>query len=164
MQKKFNIMYLLVVFALFYFAFGVDVYASDQDQTVALMKTKEETVIRAENNENSEIVVTLSEDTPVIANEETENGWFRVAYQDYEGYINRQQLTEYTDNQKLTEEFSNVEQYFNNGFDKINELYKSKVQDYMWIIAITVLIVASVVVRIVTIIKKNKGMSEENAR
>lgn len=128
---------------------------AEESGKLVLMVTLTETDILEECNYSSNVIMTIEKGVTVICLGE-ENGWLKVSYQDSEGYARTENLTEYVDRANMEKEFSDLNTYFLNGFDKIQEMQKERIQNYIWGIVIGLLLIVSILVGVTSAVKKSK--------
>ncbi len=74
--------------------FPVSVRAEEVTELSQIMIAENETSVRQMPNEQGEIVHTYDSGAPVYVTGKTDNGWYRVLYQDIEGYVPVSELIE----------------------------------------------------------------------
>lgn len=127
---------------------------------VTLMVTQNKTEVLEEKDEIGKVITALEAGTTVLCCEEEKDGWIRILYQDYEGYVRAENLIAYGSRDELEKEFSVLDTYFENGFERIGEMQKQRVQSIIWAAVIVLLLAASIVLGTASVIK-NKGKREK---
>ena len=134
--------YILAVFSLIMImAYSFNVNANESTEQL-LMKTNVKTDVYEEQNENSQIVVVLDKDTPILCTGSIEEKWVFVTYQEYSGYVLTKNIETYAD-ESLDKEFVNVHENNKLIFEEIIVAQKQHNSDLLWgsiIIALLVLI------------------------
>jgi len=133
---------------------------SGEEISATLMVTQNETEVWEEKNETGKVITVLETGTVVLCCEEEEDGWTEILYQDYEGYVKAENLIAYGSREELEKEFSVLDTYFENGFERISEMQKQRMHDIIWAVAIVLLLAASIVLGGASVIK-NKGKREK---
>lgn len=131
-----------------------------EEISATLMVTQNKTEILEEKDEIGKVITVLEAGTTVLCCEEEEDGWIRILYQEYEGYVRAENLIAFGSREELEKEFSVLDTYFENGFERISEMQKQRVQSIIWAAAIVLLLAASIALGTASVIK-NKGKREK---
>lgn len=110
-------------------------------EELKLYRLEEKTEIKEQMRTDSETVVTLEAGTPVLYLEESQ-GWMKIRYQDYEGYVSSETgIVSAASAQEMEEEFKAVEEEFESVYQGILLEERKGRQELLWKIIILVLAV-----------------------
>ena len=143
---------------------------ADEDGEQILMETLCEVQVYEEKDESSNIKTVLEENTPVICMAVYEDGWYKIAYQDIEGYVLQGKLKNYGEQKSLDAEFDGIAEENDMQAETINMLQKQEKSERLWGGIMVLLIGAMVIgmfasgIRALRSSHKNKGESAENER
>lgn len=118
-------------------------------EELKLYQLEEKTQVKEQMDTDSATVVTLDAGTPVLYLEEAQ-GWIKIRYQDYEGYVPFEtNLVNAVDEEEMKEEFKTVEKEFDSLYQGISLQQRKDRQGMLWkivILVLAVLIIGSYVV------------------
>lgn len=110
-------------------------------EELKLYRLEEKTEIKEQMSVDSETIATLEEGTPVLYLEQ-EEGWIKIRYQDYEGYVSLEtKLTDAVPAKEMEEEFKAVGQEFDGVYQGIALRQRQDKQETVWKLVILVLAV-----------------------
>lgn len=135
-------------------AYSFNVNANESTEQL-LMKTNVKTDVYEEQNENSQIVVVLDKDTPILCTGSIEEKWVFVTYQEYSGYVLTKNIETYAD-ESLDKEFVNVHENNKLIFEEIIVAQKQHNSDLLWGSIIIALLVLIFLIGIFSALKKKK--------
>lgn len=140
---------------------GLPVKAAENSIAMKVMQTSEKVTLYENADETSAVVDTFDKGTPVIIQEEEQDGWCRVSYKEIEGYLKASQLEMIGDIEALAEEFEDMDQSVQLIFESIVLREQETRQKRIWGTVIVVLVVAIFGVGIVSSIKNGKNNNEK---
>lgn len=129
-----------------------------------IMQAVEEVEAKAAPEENSEIVITYSAGAPVYVTGETTDGWYKVFYQDKEGFVRKSELTEAElDVASLDEEMEAAEEESKMVVEEV-ERYRAEVRrSRIWGTIIVLLVVGIFATGIISTVKAEKEEKKRSA-
>lgn len=127
---------------------------------MTLYKLEEKTDVKEQADIEAETIISLEEGTPVLVIEE-ENGWVKIRYQDFSGYVQKELLGSYASQSDIDKEFDDIEETFDNIYKEIDSLQRKKVQEVLWFIIIIILIVMVIALGAVRLARRNKKSRED---
>ena len=110
---------------------------------------------------SAETVIVLKAGTPVLVEEEGQNGWCKVSSQEQMGYIMISELKTIGNQEELDAEFAKISDTVQLAFDEIVTREQEELQARIWGTIIVVLIIAIFGVSIVSGLRKNKLENEK---
>lgn len=133
-MKKVGMTLITAVFAFFL------CYVISEATELKLYQLKEKTDVKEQMNDDSATVVSLEEGTPVLFLEENQ-GWIKIRYQNYEGYVSSEtSLASVVAEEEMKEGFGIVEREFDNLYQGISIQQRKDRQGILWRIVILILI------------------------
>lgn len=126
------------------------------ETTVVVMKTANQADIKETADNNSKTILQLDKDTPILIIKQTNADWYEVKYQNTQGYMGKKNVNPYADGEQLQHEFSDMEEYFQNGFTLVQKYQKVKQQNTIWKIVISLMIGGICALAVYTKIKKRR--------
>lgn len=133
-----------------------------------LLETQKKVQIYEEQDTGSAVVAVLEKGTPLICTESEEEGWYRITYQDIEGYARADALDAYVESEQLDEEFDSVAEDNELRMEDLEALAKQEKSKRLWggiMIGLIVVMVAGMFASGLYAVKnnrKNKGATSEH--
>lgn len=113
-------------------------------EELKLYRLEEKTEIKEQMRADSVTVVTLEAGTPVLYLEEAQ-GWIKIRYQDYEGYVSSEtDIVSAASVEEMEEEFMAVEEEFESVYQGIFLEDRKERQELLW--KIIILVLAAVII------------------
>ena len=140
---------------------GLPVRAAEDSISKKVMQMSEKATLYEDADETSAVVDTFDKGTPVIVQEDRQDGWSKVSYKETEGYIKSSQLEMIGDIEALAAEFEDMDQNVQLIFESIVAREQEVRQKRIWGAVIIVLVVAIFGVGIVSSIQSGKKNNEK---
>lgn len=142
------------------FLCGLMFPAEASEDTMIVMKTAKSAEIRESPDENAKTILEVAQDTPLLIIGDMDTGWYQVEYQGAEGYLQKENLIPYADEEELEQEFAALEQDFQGSFAQVQQHQQQERQDRMWRIMIVLMAAAIVALGVYALVRhyrKEKG-------
>lgn len=152
-MRKIYITILLTI--LMFFLCNISSNASE----MTLYELEEKTDVKDQADTEAETITSLEAGTPVLVIEE-EDGWVKIQYQDFSGYVQTELLGSYASQSGIDKEFDEIEETFDSIYKEIDSLQRKKVQEVLWFIIIIILIVMVIALGVVRLVRRNKESKE----
>ena len=154
-----RIWWCITAFLVLFIQIPLSVCAGEADSNM-LMRTQEKTRVYEERDKNSGIITELEEGTPIICTEIYEDGWYKIIYQDVEGYILQETTDNYIDQEQLDAEFADIAEENDFRLETIDMLMKQEKSEHIWGTIMLLLIGALVVGMFISgicVLRSNRG-------
>ncbi|MDO4305105.1 MAG: SH3 domain-containing protein, partial [Bacillota bacterium] len=130
-----------------------------------IMQAVEEVEAKAAPEDTSEIVITYAAGAPVYVTGETTDGWYKVFYQDKEGFVHKSELTETElDVSTLDEELEAAEEESKMVVEEV-ERYRAEIKrSRIWGTIIVLLVVGIFATGIISTVRAEKEEKKKSAQ